>query len=85
MGAKRDSSDAGADQVFGVYTLEHGSYTIGDTRFTPQAVVPTAKETADKACEETSPVKFFATAEAASEYAGKLKAAQDRKNKPREQ
>jgi hypothetical protein len=85
MATRTGSSDAGAGQVFGVYTLEHGSYTIGDARFTPQAVVPTAKETADKACEETSPVKFFSTPEAASEYVGKLKAAQDRKNKPREQ
>lgn len=85
MGAKKESSDAGTGQVFGVYTLEHGSYTIGDTRFTPLAVVPTPMETADKACEESSPVKFFPTAEAAGEYAGKLKAAQDRKNKPREQ
>jgi hypothetical protein len=81
----RNTSDAATDQVFGVYTLEHGSYTIGDTRFTPHTVVPTAKETADKACDETSPVKFFATADAATEYVGKLKAAQDRKNKPREQ
>jgi hypothetical protein len=76
---------ADTEQVFGVYTLEHGSYTIGDTKFAPHAVVPTSKETAGKACEETSPVRFFDTAEQASEYDAKLKAAQDRKNKPREQ
>jgi len=50
-------------QLFGLYTKESGSYTLGNVRFEPGKPVPVSEEIVAKACRETSPVKFFTKAE----------------------
>jgi len=78
--AKKDTGP----KIFGVYQNETGSYTLGETRFTPCKAVacdPSVKETA---CEETSPVKFFDGEEDANKEAVRLKAKFELKRKPKQ-
>ncbi len=60
--------------VYGVYQFETGSYTLGEHRFPPLKAIPVAAGVKGLACDETSPVKFYDTEEAAKEAIGKLRA-----------
>lgn len=66
---------ARANPLFGLLTAAEGSYTLGDVRFLPFSPVQVSRETAGKACKETSPVAFYESEEAAVEAAEKLRAA----------
>jgi hypothetical protein len=61
-------------KVFGVYQLATGSYTLGETKFEPLTPLAVSPEVKELACEETSPVKFFDTREAADKNLVTLKA-----------
>lgn len=71
-----------SSKIFGVYQLEMGSYTLGEFRFPPCKAVACDAATKESACEETSPVKFFDTEEAANAEAARLKAKFELKRKP---
>lgn len=66
---------ARTQQLFGLLTAAEGSYTLGEVRFLPFVPVPVSRETAGKACKDSSPVAFFESEEAAIEAAEKLRAA----------
>jgi hypothetical protein len=70
---------------FGVYQLETGSYTLGEHRFRPFRPLGCPESVKDDACEETSPVKFYSTAEEANTAAAKLRARFEAKRNPKPQ
>lgn len=67
-----DTKKTAKVRKFGVYQQRHGSYTLGDATFTPLKAVATSAETAELACDETSPVRFFDTAEDANKEVARL-------------
>jgi hypothetical protein len=70
--------------VFGVLQKKEGTYSLGEAKFYPLTATPVPVSTKELACEESSPVKFFETREAAEKEIAKL-ALQFAKKRPVEE
>lgn len=68
---------------FGVFLLESGSLTAGEHRFDAESVTPVPPEAAEALDPDTSPVKFFDTAEAAQSFHNQVRAEFIAKRTPR--
>ena len=63
-----------AAQMFAVLKTKIGSHTIDGVTIRAGEVAAVAKETVDKMCPETTPVKIFDSAEKAKTFLDSLKA-----------